>query len=125
VVRTRHHYALTGRLFHAQCGRRMQGSWNNQQAHYLCRFPSEYAIANKLDHPVTVYLREASLLPPLAALAAPLVLRLVPQEHRLENISSDSPALTPGAARAVLRMLLEARDKQTRKDLGAGAEQPE
>ena len=65
VVRTRHSYALTGVLFHAQCGRRMQGSWNNRQAHYRCRFPSEYAIANKLDHPVTVYLRETNILEPL------------------------------------------------------------
>jgi hypothetical protein len=39
------------------------------------------------------------------------------------EFSSDPPALTPGAARAVLRMLLEARDKQTRKELGADAEQ--
>jgi len=90
------------------------------------------------------------------ALAAPLVLRLVPQEHRLENmsgpgcrsirnvadqnmieetardmakktvdddrltveLSSDPSALTPGAARAVLRMLLEARDKQTGERAG-------
>ena len=65
VVRTRHRYALAGLLFHGQCGRRMQGSWNNQQAHYRCRFPSEYAIANKVDHPTTVYLREDAILGPL------------------------------------------------------------
>ncbi|HEY4974453.1 MAG TPA: hypothetical protein VII41_12640 [Steroidobacteraceae bacterium] len=38
------------------------------------------------------------------------------------EFSSEPPALTPGAARAVLRMLLEARDKQTREEPGAGAE---
>jgi site-specific DNA recombinase len=65
VVRTRHRYALAGLLFHGQCGRLMQGSWNNQQAHYRCRFPSEYAIANKVDHPITVYLREDAILGPL------------------------------------------------------------
>jgi hypothetical protein len=39
------------------------------------------------------------------------------------ELSSDPSALTPGAARAVLRMLLEARDKQTGKELDADAEQ--
>jgi hypothetical protein len=38
------------------------------------------------------------------------------------EFSSEPPALTPGAARAVLRMLLEAREKQTREEPGANAE---
>ena len=38
------------------------------------------------------------------------------------EFSSEPPALTPGAARAVLRMLLEAHDKQTREEQGANAE---
>ena len=38
------------------CSRRMQGKWNNGRAHYRCRFPNEYAIANKFDHPLAVYL---------------------------------------------------------------------
>ncbi|MDI5965532.1 hypothetical protein [Streptantibioticus silvisoli] len=31
----------------------MQSNRNNGRAHYRYRFPNEYAIANKLDHPVT------------------------------------------------------------------------
>ncbi|MFD9908835.1 recombinase family protein, partial [Streptomyces sp. NPDC059063] len=64
-VRTRHPYALRGRIFHAQCERRMQGNWTHNRAHYRCRFPTEYALANRLDHPVTVQLREDAVLPPL------------------------------------------------------------
>ncbi|WP_436788922.1 recombinase family protein [Yinghuangia sp. YIM S10712] len=67
AVRTRHPYALKGRMFHSSCGRRMQGNWNNGTAHYRCRFPSEYALANTLDHPRTVYVREDAVLPPLDA----------------------------------------------------------
>lgn len=55
-------YALRGVLFCGYCGRKMQGNWNNNQPYYRCRFPQEYALANKLDHPKVVYLREAEIL---------------------------------------------------------------
>jgi hypothetical protein len=41
--------------------RRSRGSVNDQ-AYYLCRFPVEYALANKISHPRNVYLREADVL---------------------------------------------------------------
>ncbi|MFI9379541.1 recombinase family protein [Kutzneria sp. NPDC052558] len=62
TVRRQHGYALKGLLFHDTCGRRMQGNWNHGMAHYRCRFPNEYAIANKIDHPLTVYVREDAIL---------------------------------------------------------------
>jgi hypothetical protein len=49
-------------MFHESCGRRMQGTWNHGAAHYRCRYPSEYAIANKIDHPPSVYLREDAII---------------------------------------------------------------
>ena len=45
----------------------MTGNWNNDQAYYRCRFPTEYALANRVDHPKTVYLREADVTGPLDA----------------------------------------------------------
>jgi hypothetical protein len=39
----------------------MQGTWNNAQAYYRCRFPAEYALANKIVHPKAVYLRGAEI----------------------------------------------------------------
>lgn len=59
--RTPRHYALRVMLC-GLCGRRMGGKWNNGHAYYLCRFPAEYALANKVDHPKNVYLREADVL---------------------------------------------------------------
>ena len=67
IVRVRHPYALRGRMRCEACSRRMQGTWNNGRAHYRCRFPNEYAIANKIDHPLAVYVREDALLPALDA----------------------------------------------------------
>lgn len=60
--RTRRPYALRGVLF---CGRRMQGNWNHCQPYYRCRYPAEYALANDVNHPKTVYLKEADVLPSL------------------------------------------------------------
>jgi hypothetical protein len=36
----------------------MQGHWVNDASYYRCRFPAEYALANRVRHPVNVYLRE-------------------------------------------------------------------
>ncbi len=47
---------LAGLVRCTLCGRRMQGHWNHDLAHYRCRYPAEYALANKVDHPKTVYL---------------------------------------------------------------------
>jgi site-specific DNA recombinase len=47
------------------CQRRMQGNWNNGQPYYRCRYPCEYALANRVEHPKTVYVRQAEVVPPL------------------------------------------------------------
>ena len=60
-------YVLRGLLFCGICTRRMQGSWNNDQAYYRCTYPYEYARTNDIDHPRVVYLREAEVLPELDA----------------------------------------------------------
>jgi len=43
----------------------MQGHWNHEAAHYGCRYPAEYALANKVDHPKTVCVRESAIVPKL------------------------------------------------------------
>jgi DNA invertase Pin-like site-specific DNA recombinase len=65
VNRRKNTYALRGLLRCAACGARMQGNWNHDRAHYRCRVPAEYALANKVDHPPTIYLREDHVLPAL------------------------------------------------------------
>ena len=55
-------YVLRGLLYCGVCTRRMEGSWNNGRPHYRCKFPVEYAVANKIDHPRTVYVREDQIL---------------------------------------------------------------
>jgi site-specific DNA recombinase len=43
----------------------MQGNWNHDRAHYRCRVPAEYALANRVEHPPTIYLREDQVVPAL------------------------------------------------------------
>ena len=62
---TQHHYVFRGLLHCGVCGRRMQGQQNKQALYYRCRFPTEYGLANKVDHPRNVYLAERDLLTPL------------------------------------------------------------
>ncbi|MCA2207710.1 recombinase family protein [Nocardia rosealba] len=59
--RRKHPYAFKGLISHESCGRLMQGTWNHDKAHYRCRYPSEYAIANQIDHQLSVYIREDEL----------------------------------------------------------------
>jgi len=40
----------------------MQGNWNHDSAYYRCRFPNEYGLANHIEHPRTVYLREKEVI---------------------------------------------------------------
>ncbi|WP_432990687.1 recombinase family protein [Dactylosporangium sp. CA-233914] len=63
--RTPRPYLFRGALICGICQRRMQGHWLRDAAYYRCRFPDQYAIANKLTHPRNVYLREDQLTEPL------------------------------------------------------------
>ncbi|WP_368860582.1 recombinase family protein [Streptomyces sp. RK75] len=65
VKRTRNTYLLRGALQCGVCARTMQGHWSHHQAYYRCRFPEQYALANRISHPRNVYLREAWLIRPL------------------------------------------------------------
>jgi site-specific DNA recombinase len=43
----------------------MSSHWVNKAAYYRCRFPEEYALANKVSHPLNVYIREDRVVPRL------------------------------------------------------------
>jgi len=43
----------------------MQGHWANAAPYYRCRFPYEYALANRVGHPLNVTLHQHALLAPL------------------------------------------------------------
>jgi site-specific DNA recombinase len=58
-------YSLSGLVHCAICGRRMQGTFAHDTARYRCRFPSEYALANTIEHPLTVYVKEDAIVPRL------------------------------------------------------------
>ncbi|MFJ2344881.1 hypothetical protein [Streptomyces antimycoticus] len=63
--RTRNPYLYRGRITCGICTRRMQGQWSHGDACYRCRFPEEYALANRVHHPRNIYLRESWITVPL------------------------------------------------------------
>ncbi len=70
--RTDRPYALKGLVHCGICERRMEGTWNHERPHYRCHFPTEYALANRIEHPRSVYLREDAVLPSLDSWLAEL-----------------------------------------------------
>lgn len=111
-VRIQHPYAFKGLLIHEKCGRRMQGNWNHDKAHYRCRFPAEYAIANKIDHPTVVYLREEQIIDPIDTWLAQ-VFRRDQIEQSLTMLESAHP--TSSAADASIRAIRQSLTDYDRK----------
>ncbi len=91
--RTKHTYLLSGHVYCAECGRRMQGSWNHKRAYYRCKFPAEYAVA-KDKHPKTIYVREDSLTPAIDQWLA----QLFDDEHIDETCAALEAASGPDLA---------------------------
>lgn len=102
--RTRHLYVLGGRIICGICDRKMQGHWANETAYYRCRFPAEYALANKVSHPLNVFIRERELLPELDSWLA----REFAPHHLEETIGQITAAQT--TATAQVQAIADARD---------------
>lgn len=122
--RTRNPYVFRGMIYCAACQRRMQGQYNHGAAYYRCRFPQEYALANEVEHPRNVYLREDALSDPLdqwlASAFAPDYL-----EQTITAMADAQPVdqLTPvtAAARATIAAC-DTKLAQYRSALDAGAD---
>lgn len=120
-------YALRGVMLCGLCGRKMSGKWNNDQAYYLCRYPAEYALANRVNHPKNVYIKEADVIGHvddwLAELFAPeavneTVAQLTGQAAHLEDPATNALA---EAARARIAEC-DAEISQYRASLKAGGD---
>ena len=64
-VRVDHPYLLRSLLYCGVCERRMQAQRSHGDVYYRCRFPQEYALANRVRHPRNGYLAERVLVGPL------------------------------------------------------------
>ena len=122
--RTPRPYLLRGLLRCGLCDRRMQGSWNHEQAYYRCRYPTEYALPRRAQHPRTVYVREAQILPPLDDWIAGVF-----EPDRLEEtcralVEAQEPVIDDDRAATVRRVLVDcdARLARYREALEAGTD---
>lgn len=122
--RTRHRYVLRGLVHCGLCGRRMQGQQSRELLFYRCRFPNEYGLANKVEHPRNVYLAERDLLTPLDAWLSRCFM-----PHRLadtiESLYQAQPAEHNDPAALAARRVIEEADQalaRHRAALEAGAD---
>lgn len=123
--RTRNPYLFRGRITCEACWRRMQAQRSHDDPYYRCRFPEEYALANRVHHPRNVYLRESWITPALDNWLAKVFL-----PHRLDDtidaMASGAPeAQVESAAVAAARAVIsdcEAKLATHRAALEAGAD---
>lgn len=118
-------YVLSSLMSGGICGRRMQGTWNNQSPHYRCRFPSEYALTKELDHPKTVYVRENTITPALDEwLAAVFDPGHIEATCEARAAASETDGAAEASVDAARRKLADcdARLAQYRSALDAGAD---
>lgn len=100
----------------------MQGNWFHDAAVYRCRYPREYAVANSLEHPTNVFLKENLLIAPIDEWLAEISAaeRI---EHTLIQLEADQP--DPVAATQPLRQAIAECDQKLarhRAALEAGAD---
>ncbi|GDY46472.1 hypothetical protein SANT12839_073540 [Streptomyces antimycoticus] len=102
----------------------MQGTFNHGHPHYRCRYPYEYAKSGTLDHPLTVYIREAVILPKLdrwiAQVFAPGQLKTTLQAMQQSQRATTTPLPGLEAARRTITDC-DRRLNQYRAALDAGA----
>ena len=79
----------------------MQGQYSHGAAYYRCRFTKEYAVANRVEHPVNVYLREDPVVSPLDAWLAHLF-SAGQREHTITALieAAAAPAGSPAIEQA-------------------------
>jgi site-specific DNA recombinase len=122
--RTRHPYILRGSVLCGVCQRRMQGQHSHGVAYYRCRFPVEYALANRVDHPRNVILREDVVIPPLDAWLSDLFApdrrdAVIAEMAAVAAAESPVPVLSTAAART---KELDTKLARYRAALDAGAD---
>ncbi|MEU7487548.1 recombinase family protein [Streptomyces sp. NPDC042319] len=123
--RTQRPYLFRGRILCGSCSRRMQAQHSHGSPYYRCRFPEEYALANRIPHPRNVYLREIWLVPPVDAWLAKLF-----APHKLDDTidamaaNESGPELDTAAIAAARSKIAECDTKLAthRAALEAGAD---
>jgi site-specific DNA recombinase len=123
--RSRHPYIFKSLVVCGICERKMQGQHAHGVAYYRCRFPQEYALANKVDHPRNVILREDMLIKPLDTWLAQ-EFGLAQRRHTiaklLDQARSGVPTAAPVAAAGPTVAECDAKLARYRAALEAGAD---
>ncbi|WP_328468883.1 recombinase family protein [Actinoplanes sp. NBC_00393] len=95
--RSRHPYVFKSLIHCGVCDRKMQGQHSHGTAYYRCRFPQEYALVNKVEHPRNVILREDRLIKPLDTWLAQEFSPLQ-RRHTVAKLVEQATASMPGAS---------------------------
>jgi site-specific DNA recombinase len=121
----RHPYIFKSLIICGACGRKMQGQHSHGVAYYRCRYPQEYALTNKINHPRNVIMREEILIRPLDTW---LVQEFGPRQRRhtiaklVDQATTDVPTPAPTALVGPTIAECDAKLARYRAALDAGAD---
>ncbi|WP_103937630.1 recombinase family protein [Thermomonospora echinospora] len=119
--RTKRSYALRGLLYCGLCNRKMQAHTYREYIYFRCRYPEQYALANKVHHPRNIFVREREV---TALLDTWLGKTFTP--HRLKELIADTqtaPQMDDTALRAKAKIAeCHAKLARHRAALEAGAD---
>jgi site-specific DNA recombinase len=83
----------------------MQAHWANDRAFYRCRSPNEYGLANRVEHPRNIFVRENDVLPQLdgwlAKVFAPRRIEATIDEMLAVQVDFDQDAATAQARQQI------------------------
>ena len=96
--KTTRHYALRGVIYCSLCNRKMQAHTYKDYIYFRCRYPQEYGLANKVEHPRNVFVREKQVTALLdawlsKALAPHRIKETINDIHRAQEPPTNTPAL--------------------------------
>ncbi|MGP4024372.1 recombinase family protein [Actinomadura sp. 3N407] len=107
---SKHAYSLRGVIYCGLCNRKMQAHTYKDYVYFRCRYPEEYALANKVEHPRNIFVREHQV----TALVDPWLAKVLAPHRIKQTIADLHAAQEPPTNSAAIRAKAQIADCETK-----------
>jgi DNA invertase Pin-like site-specific DNA recombinase len=109
-TQSKHAYSLRGVLYCGLCNRKMQAHTYKDYVYFRCRYPEEYALANKVKHPRNIFVREQQV----TALVDPWLAKVLAPHRIKQTIADVQRAQEPSTNSAAIRAKAQIADCESK-----------
>lgn len=109
-AQTKRAYSLRGVIYCGLCNRKMQAHTYKEYVYFRCRYPEEYALANKVKHPRNIFVREHQV----TALVDPWLAKVLAPHRIKQTIADIQGAQEPPTNTAAIRAKAQIADCETK-----------